>query len=94
MFGPLISKPGSSRKNKTGSWRIEMRPKFLEKDCIGCKQCLLICPEGCIGEVANKKYTCDLLYCKGCGLCAQICPKKDVVMEKEGSAQESSKDKR
>jgi pyruvate ferredoxin oxidoreductase delta subunit len=92
MFGPLISKPGSSRKNKTGSWRTEVRPKFLQKSCAGCKLCMLICPEGCISEGENNKtFTCDFLFCKGCGLCAQICPKKDVIMEKEAVVQDKSK---
>ena len=48
MFGPIIAKPGSSRKNKTGSWRTESKPKFLQKNCIACRLCVLICPEGCI----------------------------------------------
>ncbi len=83
MFGPLISKPGSSARNKTGSWRVEMKPKFLQKNCIACKMCLLICPEGCISGEGKNTYTCDLLYCKGCGNCAAICPKKDIEMVKE-----------
>ncbi|MCU0665560.1 MAG: 4Fe-4S binding protein [Candidatus Omnitrophica bacterium] len=83
MFGPLICKSGKSRDNKTGSWRTEVKPKFLQKDCIGCKMCLLICPEGCITGSAKNTYNCDLLYCKGCGNCAAICPKKDIVMIKE-----------
>ena len=48
MFGPLTTKPGSSKTNKTGSWRVTKRPKFLQKNCINCKMCQLICPEGCI----------------------------------------------
>jgi len=85
MFGPLISKPGSSRNNKTGSWRTETKPKFLQKNCIGCKMCLLICPEGCITGAEKNTYACDYLYCKGCGGCAAICPKADIVMIKEES---------
>ncbi|MBN1912786.1 MAG: 4Fe-4S binding protein [Candidatus Omnitrophica bacterium] len=83
MFGPLISKPGSSKNNKTGSWRTKVKPHFLKKDCIACKMCLLICPEGCIQGNEKNTYDCDLDYCKGCGLCAVICPKKDIEMVKE-----------
>lgn len=85
MFGPLICKPGSSRNNKTGSWRIEVKPKFLKTNCIGCKMCLVICPEGCISGEGKNTYDADLAYCKGCGNCAVICPKKDIVMVKEGA---------
>jgi len=83
MFGPLISKPGSSKNNKTGSWRTEKKPKFLMKDCIACRMCLLICPEGCITGKEKNTFDSDLDYCKGCGLCAVICPKRDIEMIKE-----------
>jgi len=83
MFGPLTSKPGTSRNNKTGSWRTAMKPSFLQKNCIACKMCLSACPEGCITGLEKNTYICDYSYCKGCGLCAAICPKKDIVMIKE-----------
>ena len=83
MFGPLIVKPGSARSNKTGSWRIGMKPKFLKKNCIGCKMCVFICPEGCIKGEEKNTYICDYAFCKGCGSCAAICPKQDIVMVKE-----------
>ena len=80
MFGPLVAKPGSSKENKTGSWRTLKKPKFLQKDCIACGLCKLICPEGCIEGKDKNAYKTDYLYCKGCGLCAYICPKKDIEM--------------
>jgi pyruvate ferredoxin oxidoreductase delta subunit len=83
MFGPLNVKSGSSINNKTGSWRVTMKPKFLQKDCIACKICLMICPEGVITGKEKNTFICDYAYCKGCGLCAKLCPKKDVVMVPE-----------
>ena len=83
MFGPLIVKPGSSKNNKTGSWRIEVRPKYLKQNCIACKMCLLVCPEGCISGLEKNTYDFDPAYCKGCGNCAAVCPKKDILMVKE-----------
>jgi len=80
MFGPIIAKPGSSRKNKTGSWRTAVRPKFLQKNCIACRLCVLICPEGCIEGAEKNTFHCDYDYCKGCGNCAKICPKQDIEM--------------
>lgn len=84
MFGPLISKAATSKANKTGSWRVDVRPKFLQKDCIDCKMCALICPEACINGEGKNTYMCDYDFCKGCGNCAKICPKKDIEMIKEG----------
>ena len=86
MFGPLIVKPKTSRNNKTGAWRVEARPKFLQKDCIACKMCLMVCPENCISGNEKNTYNSDFNYCKGCGLCAFICPKKDIEMVKEDPA--------
>lgn len=85
MFGPLNVKAGSSSKNKTGSWRTEGTPKFLQKNCIACKMCILICPEGCIKGSEKNTYHCDYEFCKGCGLCAVICPQDDIIMVKEES---------
>lgn len=84
MFGPLVAKPKSSRNNKTGSWRIDVKPKFLQKNCIACNMCVLICPENCISGKEKNTYKNDPDYCKGCGLCAFICPKKDIEMIPEG----------
>ena len=83
MFGPLTVKSGASRNNKTGSWRVESKPKFLQKDCIACRMCVFICPEGCIEGQGKNTFHCDFLYCKGCGNCAAICPKQDIKMIKE-----------
>ena len=86
MFGPLTAKPGSSMNNKTGSWRTVNKPKFLQKDCIACKMCLWVCPEGCITGKDKNTFSCDYVYCKGCGGCALICPKKDIAMINESEA--------
>lgn len=83
MFSILASKQKTSQSNKTGTWRSLKKPKFLQKECIACGLCKLICPEGCIEGKEKNKFTTDYLYCKGCGLCAYICPKKDIEMVPE-----------
>ena len=90
MFGPLICKPGSSKANKTGSWRTESKPKFLHKNCIACNQCAVICPENCIKGEGKNTYTCEYDFCKGCGDCAAVCPKQDIVMVKEDESTNNS----
>lgn len=84
MFGPILGKVGSSKRNKTGSWRTGKKPKYLQKNCIACKMCVLFCPEGCVKGKEKNTFNCDYDYCKGCGLCAAICPKKDIIMVDEG----------
>ena len=83
MFGPLVCKPGASKKNKTGSWRVESRPHYLHKNCNACKMCLIVCPESCITGEQKNTFEFDAAYCKGCGLCAMVCPRKDIEMVKE-----------
>lgn len=91
MFGPLTCKPGASKNNKTGAWRTEARPVFLKKNCIGCKICISVCPEGCIQGTKKEDFIADLTFCKGCGLCAVVCPKKDVEMTREESVSPKAK---
>lgn len=83
MFGPLVVKPSKPKGDKTGSWRIKLRPQYLQKNCIACGMCVLICPEGCVQGKEKNTFIPDYNYCKGCGLCAQVCPKADIVMIEE-----------
>ena len=91
MFGPLIIKPVKSKGDKTGCWRVQIRPKYLQKNCIACRLCVMICPEGCISGKEKNTFMPDYEYCKGCGLCAKICPKQDIVMVEEGEVAEGKK---
>lgn len=68
------ARPGKSRNNKTGSWRVYY-PVMDNAKCTGCGTCQLICPEGCITG-SGKTLQIDLDFCKGCGLCAEECPDK------------------
>jgi len=45
--------------------------------------CVLICPESCIKGEGKNTYDFNPDYCKGCGNCAAICPKRDIEMVKE-----------
>ncbi len=83
MLIPITCKPASSLNNKTGSWRTTKSPKLLKDKCIGCQQCVLICPEPCIEMDENKKAQINLDYCKGCGMCSVICPAGAVEMISE-----------
>lgn len=81
-IGGMINKPGTAKDYKTGGWRT-FKPIINKKECINCLQCWLYCPDSSIivkdGEVIGIDYD----HCKGCGICASICPKKCIKMEKE-----------
>ena len=76
------ARPGKTRDNKTGSWRV-FKPVFDPEKCSQCGTCKTICPEGCISESADEVFTPDYTYCKGCGLCAQECPGEAIEMKQE-----------
>lgn len=86
---PATAPPGSSRENKTGSWR-SFKPRVDAKKCVKCGVCQQNCPEPCItGVEAEKKPQerttpkIDYDYCKGCGACAANCPVRAIAMEEE-----------
>jgi len=50
--------------------------------------CALICPEHCISGKEKNTFMPDYNFCKGCGLCAVVCPKADIEMVEESGAGE------
>jgi len=44
--------------------------------------CYLCCPEGVIFK-KGKAVDIDYAFCKGCGICARVCPKKAIKMVRE-----------
>jgi len=68
---------GTTTNNKTGGWRTE-RPVRSDK-CTKCMMCWMYCPDNAIGTDLEFDYD----YCKGCGICAEICPVKCIEMKKE-----------
>lgn len=62
----------------SASWRTE-RPVLDVNACVNCLMCYLICPEGTIYK-AGGALEIDYDFCKGCGICANDCPKKAIAM--------------
>ena len=72
---------------KTGDWRAK-RPVIDLSKCTPCKKqkdtcylCWLYCPDGTVKRRIPVEI--DLTYCKGCGVCAEVCPTKAIRMEVE-----------
>ena len=81
-IGCFITEPGSASQFKTGDWRSR-RPVFDFSKCNKCTLCYYYCPEGCIAKTSEGYFEADLFYCKGCGICAEECPKDAVTMVEE-----------
>jgi 2-oxoacid:acceptor oxidoreductase delta subunit (pyruvate/2-ketoisovalerate family) len=51
------------------------------RDCDSCETCSLFCPDLCITrDEKTGEVRIDLDYCKGCGICAVVCPKGAIQM--------------
>lgn len=77
-----VSRPRKGASGETGLWRVE-RPVISEGKCIKCWICWLYCPEEVISEGQDGFPEIDLSYCKGCGVCADVCPAKAIEMVRE-----------
>jgi len=77
-----ISYPKKGAMGKTGSWRV-FKPKLDKSKCVKCLQCWVFCPEGVITKNKDGTIDIDYEYCKGCGVCANVCKVKAIVMERE-----------
>ena len=62
---------------RTGDWRFR-RPVTKTGKCRQCGWCFIFCPTGCIEEM-DTCFSANLEYCKGCGICAEVCP-ADAIM--------------
>lgn len=84
--GGIIVEAGNAKEYKTGDWRTE-KPEVNLEGCIHCFFCWAYCPDSAVvvdsenGKMVGFNYD----YCKGCGICASICPPKVITMIPEES---------
>ena len=78
--GGVILEAGSAEEYETGGWRA-FRPIWDKEKCVKCLRCWIHCPDDSIlvedGEVVGIKYS----HCKGCGICAEVCPPRAQAIE-------------
>ena len=77
-----ISYPKKGAQGKTGNWRV-FRPVIDKSKCVKCLQCWMFCPEATIIRNKDDTISIDYEYCKGCGICANVCKLKAITMERE-----------
>ena len=84
-LGGIILDAGNAVEYHTGDWRA-FRPVRGEADCTHCFQCWLFCPDSSIlVDIETEEMVgFDLDHCKGCGICAAVCPVNSKVERKTG----------
>lgn len=77
-----IYTPGNASTYETGDWRT-IRPVWDEERCIHCLICWRYCPDASIISTGGKFDSFDYKHCKGCGICANVCPTHAIEMISE-----------
>ncbi|MDR0524129.1 MAG: 4Fe-4S binding protein [Candidatus Methanoplasma sp.] len=81
-IGDRVLKAGNSEEFKTGDWRSQT-PVLDRGKCINCLTCWIYCPDSCVVVKDAKLEGFKLSHCKGCGICAEACPKDAISMTEE-----------
>ena len=81
------SSPCVGEAGRTGEWRTSY-PVVTKEKCTVVRQnkptcflCWLYCPDAVISKTIPVHI--DLDYCKGCGICAEVCPAQAIAMVNE-----------
>jgi pyruvate ferredoxin oxidoreductase delta subunit len=77
-----ISYPATGASGKTGKWRT-YKPILDKAKCSKCLLCWIYCPEGAINRREDDSIEINYVYCKGCGICKNECPRKAIKMVRE-----------
>lgn len=73
--------------SKNAGWRSS-RPVLDDVRCTKCLNCYQLCPDGTIYKVRDatgglEALSIDYAFCKGCGVCAEVCPVSCISMVPE-----------
>lgn len=72
--GGIVDSPKTEQEHMTtGGWRV-LRSVIDHEKCTKCKECWINCPDASIQVDENGDFNIWLKYCKGCGICASVCP--------------------
>lgn len=82
-----MSKPATGEAGRTGDWRSKL-PVLTAEKCSAvklgkatCQLCWVYCPDACVSRGIGPVF--DLEHCKGCGICAEMCPTGAIEMVPE-----------
>jgi len=68
---------------KTGGWRTGLKPTVNLSKCVNCLLCWVNCPDTAVLADNTTFKGFDYDYCKGCQLCAEVCPTNAIEMVDE-----------
>jgi 2-oxoacid:acceptor oxidoreductase delta subunit (pyruvate/2-ketoisovalerate family) len=77
--GGAIVRADSGRV-RTGGWRTGLKPEADLPRCVDCLLCWLYCPDSAVVLDGTTLAGFDLDVCKGCEICAEMCPTGAIEM--------------
>jgi 2-oxoacid:acceptor oxidoreductase delta subunit (pyruvate/2-ketoisovalerate family) len=75
--------PAETAPPHTGGWRTGLKPSVELSGCVNCLLCWLYCPDSAVLLDGTTFIGFDLDVCKGCEICAEICPVDAISMVDE-----------
>jgi 2-oxoacid:acceptor oxidoreductase delta subunit (pyruvate/2-ketoisovalerate family) len=72
--------PEKAARPRTGGWRTGTRPAVDLSKCVNCLLCWLYCPDSAVALDGTTFVGFDYEFCKGCELCAEVCPVGAIEM--------------
>ena len=73
-------RPDPAERPRTGGWRTGLRPEVELAKCVDCLLCWVYCPDSAIKVIDGVFAGFDLDLCKGCEICATVCPAETIAM--------------
>ncbi len=78
-----IVSPADAPAPRTGGWRTGVKPTVDLTRCIDCLLCWVYCPDSAVMLDGTAFAGFDYDVCKGCELCAEVCPQGAIEMVQE-----------
>ena len=86
LSAPQIRRPATTLHVPTGLWRTQ-RPVIDYARCNRCSwMCSTLCPDSAIRVEPDRTPRIDYEHCKGCGICAGVCPPHAIALVPESGA--------
>lgn len=79
---PVVFEVGNTAERSVANWR-DYKPVIARNLCTNCLICWIYCPEPAIYTDEAGFVQIDYEHCKGCGICAEECPRKAIKMVTE-----------
>ena len=78
-----VVEPRADLRPRTGTYRTGVRPAVERARCVDCLLCWIYCPDSAVLLDGAAFGSIDLDHCKGCEICAEVCPTGAIEMVAE-----------